>query len=188
MIIITILSAVVLIIAAYNVGQLFLGWGASNFWMAPVRMIFPFFCGLLLFRLGDSARFNLKAAYPLLTLLLLGVFMMPQFKESSLNGLYEAAAVIVIFPLIVAIGAGSSIRSETTKKLCDFFGRISYPIYITHYPFIYIYTHWVSAEQPDAAQSLAVAAGLLVWFIVLAYVAVRYYDEPVRAWLRRSYE
>lgn len=180
LIVITIVSGIVLLIVAIRVGQIFLGWGASNFWMAPVRMAFPFFAGLLLFRI--NARIKIPMAYPLLTLLLLIVFMIPVFPNLTWNGLYEALVVILVFPFIIAAGAGSDIDGPI-KKLCNFFGRISYPIYITHYPFIYIYTHWVAEKHPPLQQSLIVAAGLLIWFIVLAYVAVRFYDEPVRAWL-----
>ena len=121
-------------------------------------------------------------AYPILTLLLLVVFILPIFSNLTLNGLYEAMVVILVFPFIIAAGAGSDINGPV-KKLCNFFGRISYPIYITHYPFIYIYTHWVAENHPALQYSLVIAAGLLVWFIILAYLSVRYYDEPVRAWL-----
>ena len=126
-------------------------------------------------------------AYPLLTLLLLFVFMLPIFSNLTLNGLYEAGVVIVVFPFIIAAGAGSDI-SEKIKGLCDFFGIISYPIYITHYPFIYIYAHWVNEKHPSLQLSFWIGAGLLVWFILLAYLSVRFYDEPMRAWLRARYE
>lgn len=185
LIILTIVFAIALLVAGIQVGQLFLGWGASNFWMAPVRMAFPFFAGLLLFRI--NARIKIPNAYLLLTVVLLAVFMMPQFSNLQMNGLYEAAVIILVFPFIVTAGAGSHISGKITA-LCNFCGRISYPIYITHYPFIYIYTHWVSEKHPSLQHSLMVAAGLLVWFIVLAYLSVRFYDEPVRAWLSKRYK
>ena len=184
LIIVTIISGIVLLIVALQVGQIFLGWGASNFWMAPIRMMFPFFAGLLLFRI--NARIKIPMAYPLLTLVLLAVFVVPVFPDKTLNGLYEAAVVILVFPFIIAAGAGSHI-SGRIGALCNFCGRISYPIYITHYPFIYIYTHWIAEKHPPLQQSLLVAAGLLTWFIILAYLSVRFYDEPIRAWLNARY-
>ncbi len=183
--IVTGICAIILLVVALEIGQIFLGWGASNFWMAPVRTAFPFFAGLLIFRM--NIRIKIPVAYPLLTVLMLFVFMLPVFSNLTLNGLYEAAVVIVVFPFIIAAGAGSDIN-ENIKGLCDFFGRISYPIYITHYPFIYIYAHWIYEKHPTAMASLLVGAGLLVWFIVLAYLSVRFYDEPVRAWLKARYQ
>lgn len=126
-------------------------------------------------------------AYPLLTLLLLIVFMLPVFSNLTINGLYEALVVIIVFPFIIVAGAGSDING-TIKKLCHFCGRISYPIYITHYPFIYIYGHWVAEKKPSLQYSMMVAGGLLIWFILLAYLSVRFYDEPIRAWLNARYK
>lgn len=185
LIVVTAICAVILLVVALEMGQIFLGWGASNFWMAPVRTAFPFFAGLLIFRM--NFRIKIPMAYPFLTLLMLAVFMLPVFSNLTLNGLYEAGVVIVVFPFIIAAGAGSDINKEI-QGLCDFFGRISYPIYITHYPFIYIYAHWIYEKHPTPLSSLLVGFGLLVWFILLAYISVRYYDEPVRAWLKARYQ
>jgi peptidoglycan/LPS O-acetylase OafA/YrhL len=143
-------------------------------------MMFPFFCGLLLFRM--NGRIRIPLAYPLLSALLLIVFVLPYAPDLKVNGALEALTVILVFPFMIAAGAGSQIGGRL-KSLCSFFGRISYPAYITHYPFISIYTHWIGSHQPSALQSFTVAAGLLVWFIVLAYVAARFYDEPIREWL-----
>ena len=107
---------------------------------------------------------------------------MPTFKY---NGLYEAACIIIGFPIIVAAGAGGNI-SGRWAKLCKFSGDISYPIYITHYPFIYIYTAWVVEKKPMPQQIITVACGLFVFFILLAYAALKLYDEPVRAWLKKK--
>jgi peptidoglycan/LPS O-acetylase OafA/YrhL len=81
------------------------------------------------------------------------------------------------------MGAGGRI-SGGWAKLCQFFGAISYPIYITHYPFIYIYTAWVGTRKPAPHQIIPVACGLFVLFILLAYGALKLYDEPVRNWLK----
>lgn len=46
-----------------------------------------------------------------------------------LNGLYEALCVIVVFPWIVALGAGGKLSGSLFSKGCDFMGKISYPLY-----------------------------------------------------------
>lgn len=184
LIILTVISGIVLLIVGLKAGQIFLGWGAGNIWMAPVRTAFPFFCGLLLFR--TKSRIKIPFAYPLLTILLGVAFALPVLNNLTINGLYEVGVVVLVFPFIIAAGAGSEI-SGVTQKICAFFGRISYPIYITHYPFIYIYTHWVADAHPNPAYSFKVAAALLIGFIVMAYLVVRFYDEPVRAWLTKRY-
>ena len=47
---------------------------------------------------------------------------------------FEAVCILICFPLIVAIGAGSSVTGSKSSAINKFLGEISYPIYITHYP------------------------------------------------------
>lgn len=177
--IIIIAGAFALMYAGESVGHLATGWSYKTLWIAPIRMIFPFFAGLLLYRSGK--RIVIPGAFPLCSLALLVVFCLPTTPH---NGLYDAACIILVFPFIVAAGAGGGVEGRWAK-LSEFSGAISYPIYITHYPFIYIYTMWVAMEKPSPGYILFVASGLLVFFIVLAYASLKLYDEPVRAWLKR---
>ncbi|MES2388688.1 MAG: acyltransferase [Bacteroidota bacterium] len=173
-------SGLTLLITAAYLPNLGTGWGWENIWIAPIRMMFPFFAGLLLYRTG--LRIKIPFAYPLLSLLLLIIFCAPTF---TYNGLAEAACIILVFPLVVAAGAGGHV-SGRWAKLSAFSGRISYPIYILHYPFIYIFTHWFYAKNPAVDQFSTVAAACLLFFVALAWVALRLYDEPVRSWLKRK--
>lgn len=152
-----------------------------------MRTAFPFFAGLLLFRL--RARIKIPASYLLLSIALVAVFAAPALSTAGpikANGLFEAALIIVAFPLIIAAGAAGTVHGRT-KKLCDFFGQISYPLYITHYPFIYVYGHWVWTTKPERPLVAAVAAGLLVFLVLLAWLALKLWDQPVRAWLDRRH-
>lgn len=178
---IVVISAIALIAVATWRGDVGTGWGYDNMWIAPIRMMFPFFAGLLLFRTGRLIK--LPMAYVFCSLVLVLLFMLPTFKH---NGIYEAACIILAFPIIVAAGAGGSI-SGRWAKLCKFSGDISYPIYIIHYPFIYIYTMWIATKKPAPAAIIPVAVGLFVLFIVLAYASLKLYDEPVRAWLKKKF-
>jgi peptidoglycan/LPS O-acetylase OafA/YrhL len=88
--------------------------------------------------------------------------------------------------LIVYLGASGSINGKWSKKLCTFFGDISYPIYITHYPIIYIYTAWVIDNKVPFSKAYPVALLVLLSSITLAYACLKWYDEPVRKWLTRK--
>jgi peptidoglycan/LPS O-acetylase OafA/YrhL len=178
--VIVIVSGTVLTIVANWHGDLATGWAYETFWIAVVRMMFPFFAGLLLFRTGKLI--HIPAAYVVCSLLLVLLFCLPTFK---FNGIYEAACIIIAFPLIVAMGAGGRINGRWAR-ICKFSGAISYPIYILHYPFIYIYTEWIYLKKPATTQIFFVASGLLVFFIILAYAGLKLYDEPVRGWLKKK--
>lgn len=178
--VIVIVSGGVLTYVAIWKGELAVGWSYKTFWMGVARMMFPFFAGLLLFRTGKLLR--IKHAYIVCSLLLVAIFFLPVFKY---NGLFEAASIIIVFPIIVAAGAGGAVEGRLAK-VCAFSGAISYPLYIIHYPFIYTYTYWVYIDKPDRQTIFLVASGLFVFVTLLAYGILKLYDEPVRAWLKRK--
>ena len=164
------------------------GWSVDcpNLHIGFVRLMFPFFGGLLLFRLGKIAR--VPHAFWVCSGLIVTVLALPRLGGEThywVNGLYESLCIILIFPLIVAMGAGGTLGGKYSAGICDFLGRISYPIYITHYSLIYIYTAYVTHGNHSLAQAYPYA--LLVFFgsLALAYGCLRFYDEPLREWLKK---
>ncbi|HET7898008.1 MAG TPA: acyltransferase, partial [Flavisolibacter sp.] len=151
------------------------------------RVMYPFFAGLLLFR---TARLTtVRNAFLWCSLLVIGVLAMPRIGGAEhlwMNGLYDALSILFVFPLIVYLGASGENTSRPAKKVCKFLGDISYPIYITHYPLIYIYTAWVQDNKIPLREGFPY--GLLVFLaaIALAYACLKLYDEPVRAWLKKK--
>jgi len=81
------------------------------------------------------------------------------------------------------MGAHSRI-GRTELILCKFAGRISYPLYILHYPFLLIYMNFALTRKPPVP--MVYLAGTVSFVIVLAvsWLSLKYYDEPVRRWLR----
>jgi peptidoglycan/LPS O-acetylase OafA/YrhL len=171
------LSAVALTGSAAWHWNLHGGWAWNTWWMAPIRVAFPFWAGLLVYREGWRVR--LPHAYAWLSGLLLLVFAAP---ASRVNGYYEAGCVLVVFPVIVAAGAGSQ-STGWLKKVCRLSGQLSYPLYLVHFPFVQVFGHWITATHPTGRQLLGVASMLVLFFLGLAWVALHWYDEPVRAWL-----
>jgi peptidoglycan/LPS O-acetylase OafA/YrhL len=180
--IIVIISGSALTFVAIWHGNVGTGWSYDTFWIAFIRMMYPFFAGLLLFRTGKLIR--IPMAYSICSLALIILFCIP---AHSFYGLYEAICIILFFPMIVAAGAVGKV-SGRWAKLCKLSGEISYPIYIIHYPFIYIYTAWIYNNKPTPAQIVPVALFLFIFFILLAWAALKLYDEPVRAWLKKKYQ
>lgn len=151
------------------------------------RMLFPFFGGLLLSRITRPT--HIKNAFLWCTLMLITVLAVPRIGDPDnvwTNGLYESLVIILVFPLIVYMGASGQIHSTKGKKVSKFLGDLSYPLYITHYPFIYVYTGWVSRDKGMSfGHALPYALLTFVVSVSVAYAALKWYDEPVRAWLKR---
>jgi peptidoglycan/LPS O-acetylase OafA/YrhL len=103
-----------------------------------------------------------------------------------MNGLYESLIIILVFPLIVFMGASGEVKGKYATKICKFFGDISYPIYITHYPLIYIYTGWAYNKKIPLSEAWPMALLVFVSSILMAYACLKLYDEPVRNWLNKK--
>ena len=102
-----------------------------------------------------------------------------------MNGLYDALCIIVVFPAIVYLGAGGVIHGKFASRLCTFLGDLSYPLYITHFPLIYVYTAWVSRHKATFQEAVPVALLTFIASIVIGYACLKWYDIPVRKWLQR---
>lgn len=151
------------------------------------RLMYPFFAGLLLSRVAKLR--SIKLAFPLCSLLLVIALAMPRIGGEVLwkNGIYESIIIIVVFPIIVYIGACGKIISKSGRGLCKFLGDISYPLYITHYPLIYIYTAWVYNHKVKLEQGWPIMIITLFSAILIAFGCLKLYDEPVRLWLKRKF-
>jgi peptidoglycan/LPS O-acetylase OafA/YrhL len=171
-------------------GDVIGGWSinAEQLNIGFTRLLYPFFAGMLLSRIGKFM--HIKNAFALCSLLLIVVFFIPRIGDEHtlwMNGLYESFSIILIFPLIVAIGAGGHITGGFAKKACKFLGDISYPIYITHYALIYTYTAWVIDHKIPMGYGMQIGALLVIAAVAIAWVCLKFYDEPVREWLRKRY-
>ena len=127
-------------------GDLIGGWSlnADQLFIGFTRVLYPFFAGVLLMRIGK--RIHIKNAFWWSAVLIMITLCIPRIGgelQVWKNGIYDAVAVIIIFPIIVSIGAGGTLHSLKSARICKFLGDISYPLYITHYPLIYVYTAWV---------------------------------------------
>lgn len=163
------------------------GWtlNAEQLTVGFSRLLFPFFAGLLLSRLGWKIR--VRAGFLWSGLLLAALLVMPRVGGVShplWNGIYEAVCVMVLFPVLVLMGAGS-VTTGRTARACKFLGDISYPLYIVQYPIVYtLLGGWVKNNpQATAGQSVMMNVMCYLFSFAAAYASLKLYDEPVRRWL-----
>ena len=153
------------------------------------RLLYPFFAGILLSRLGKLI--HIKGAFWVCSLLITVILCVPRIGDENslwMNGIYESVCIILLFPLIVSVGAGGEIKNPFSLKICKLLGDISYPIYITHYPLIYWYTAWVVDNKVSIQDGYGLGIGVLIASIAIAYLCLKLYDEPVRNWLQNKFQ
>ena len=167
------------------------GWTIDeiNFWGGLVRMLFPFTMGMLLARTFKPRK--IKGAFWICSIMLIALFSVPYIPSAgniSINSLYEVVCIATIFPFIVWVGA-CGISSGKTAKINRQLGDISYPLYIVHYPIMYIFYAWLIEKKYYTLQDCwEVALIVVVSSILLAFICLKLYDEPVRRWLTRKFK
>lgn len=153
-----------------------------------LRVLFSFSAGLLLYRLFKPA--NVKGAFWICSISIVALLAVPRLGGADhlwMNGLYDTVCFAVFFPFIVYLGASGQCTDKYTNRLCTFLGEISYPLYMVHYPFIYLYYGWVKNENLTFRESLPGALAVVIGSIVLAYICLKFYDIPVREYLTKRF-
>jgi len=106
-------------------------------------------------------------------------FLMPSF---TWNWLAETMIVLFYFPLLVALGAGA-VLTDKIKKLCVFSGKISYPLYMTHYAALWIFGNYYSSHKVSTTELFFIITAGTLLLIGLSYLIMIVYDIPVRKYL-----
>ncbi len=176
----TILAAAGICLVSYRAGNLLGGWSKDNFFDGGARVAYSFSAGLFLYR--SNWIIKNKLGFGGLATLLFLAFIMPSFKW---NWLVEALTVLFYFPLIVSLGAGSRLAAQW-KKVCQFSGNISYPLYMTHYAAIWVFGNYYTNKKPSAGELIYIIIAGIICLIIFAYLAMVLYDVPVRRYLAKK--
>ena len=106
--------------------------------------------------------------------------------DISINSLYEVVCITVVFPFVVWLGACGVSNSGVVTRMNRILGDLSYPLYIVHYPIMYVFYAWLVEKKYYTLQDCwSVAALVVILSIMLALLCMKLYDEPVRRWLAR---
>ena len=170
-------------------GSIGVGWTVdrTNILGGMLRMLCPFTMGVLMSRLFKPLR-QARGAFWTSAALLLAIFHIPYTYSDgalSLNGIFEAACIIAVFPLVVWYAASGKTTDIASTRICRFLGDISYPLYIVHYPIMYAFYMWlIKTRQYTLYETWPAALAAVTASIILAWLCLKLYDMPVRKWLR----
>ena len=164
-------------------GHLGVGWtlAGNNFPGGMLRLLFAFPAGLLLARRFRPVR--IRGAFWLCSLSLALLLAMPYVGSEQnhlFNGLYDTLCTLLLFPLLLWLGASGRATDAATARICGFLGDVSYPLYMVHYPSMYLFYAWVWNHGYTFSEVWPVAAALFAGNILLAWFVLKIYDEPLR--------
>ena len=171
-------------------GSIGVGWtiDTTNLLGGTLRMLCPLTIGMLMSRVFKPIK-NVRGAFWACSLILIGIFHVPFVdggSPMSLNGIFEAVCIIGVFPIIVWLGASGTTTDNTSRRICHFLGDISFPLYIIHYPLMYAFYMWlIKTRLYTFSETWPIAISTMACSICIAWLSLRYYDEPIRKWLKK---
>jgi len=149
------------------------------------RVSISFFIGVLLHDYCKARPASLQLPSPMFFLLVVALVGAMAAKTAFPGVGYELFVIILAFPLIIFFAA--NLAPGKLDGMMKVLGDISYPLYILHKPLTYL-TVGLLKRLPffhgTADPNLLICAGLIL--IGAAWVALKVYDEPLRASFRRS--
>lgn len=157
------------------------GWGFAGGFL---RLSFSFSAGLLVSRTFRPR--HIRGAFWICAAVMTAVMACPYAGgngSSIANGIYDVVCTLLIFPALVYIGACGNTSDTFSTGICRFLGEISYPVYIIHYPVMYLFYAWIWTHGYTFDTAWPVCAVLFVGIILMAWSALRLYDIPMRSYL-----
>jgi peptidoglycan/LPS O-acetylase OafA/YrhL len=155
------------------------GWGGPNFWDGGVRVFYSFIAGMLVYR------FNLiiknKLGFIGVSILLVIAFFVPY--RDAYNWITEPIIVIFYFPILVSLGAGATLN-RPFEKIAKLSGELSYPLYMVHYPFVWIFLTYVAVVKPTIAILTVVIPVSVLALIAFSYLIMVLVDKPIRKYFK----
>jgi peptidoglycan/LPS O-acetylase OafA/YrhL len=181
--VLVVIGAVLIAYETNKSGNISGGWGGDNVSAGTIRVFYSFVSGMLVYRLGWIIKSRL--GFIAMSVLTLAVFVSPFSKQW--NFISEPIIVVLYLPLLVALGAGATLR-PAFSKICKFSGELSYPLYMVHYGFIWIFMSYLEKHKPTMDQMKVIIPVCVVLLIVFAWLVLKFVDEPVRKYYKRRME
>lgn len=182
-----------------QIGYLGEGWSFvdNGFVWGLLRMLFPYSLGMLICRIfllkkakqgEESASHNFGATFIACSAALLILLPIPFVGDPMQpwqNGLYILFLTMIVFPTIIWAAASAGTGKNS---FCAFLGELSYPLYIVHYPLMYMFYRYHGFPNVSCTMADVWPMAVATFFgsIVLATVFLYAYDKPVRRWLSKK--
>lgn len=189
MALVVVCGAALIPMALWGGPWLLIGFGGpTSFLLGFVRVSYPFWAGVLLFR-----AFHVRAArdrpipviggMPTVPLSITSVVLALLLLAPVDDPVYDILLVLLVFPAIVMLAASAS-PGKRTARICTALGRLSYPLYLIHVPVFRMINRLAESRHLDISPWLLIVGGSAV-SVVAAEVLLIGFDEPVRKWLSR---
>ena len=128
---------------------------------------------------------RIRGAFWICVLLIVILLSVPYIGDGTApwkNGLYDAVSILIVFPLLVYPGASGKITDKKARNFANCWAI--YLIRFTRFTTLHVsLLCLVMGQRSSLLPGLASSPVALCGNILLAYLLLKFYDEPVRRYL-----
>ncbi len=158
-----------------------IGWSPDRFIEGIPRTVFPFICGVCMYHFSRRLP-EISARWALWPPIILALAIALPLDHVIGATPYSVGCVAVLFPALILVS--SKVRTgETERLIAQRLGRLSYPLYATHYPILIVLAFLSNNLGIQHGFVTLLAASAVA--ASMAYFAEKYFDVRVRYYLRR---
>ena len=154
------------------------GQDKALLWVGLLRVVFGFALGILIQRRTRVQGIG-SAGLPYATGAAFCLLMLVPGRSSAIGDL---VAVGICFPAILLVAREVRLTG-TRARLAAMLGALSYPLYAIHPPILRACSQLRDRLPGLQAHLPALAAGEILLSLGAGWLALRFFDEPVRRWL-----
>ena len=173
-------------------GGIAYGWSSEpmNFCGGALRMLYAYPMGLLMaraFRERNPKPLH-RPMFMLCSVALIALLGMPSLINKDIETIYQLACIISFFPTIIWYAA-RGVSTGKCQSVVSFLGRLSYPLYIVHFPLVYLYISYIESNgHPYESYSHPWTAAIIIVIssLLIATLSLLFYDEPLRNRLNKN--
>jgi peptidoglycan/LPS O-acetylase OafA/YrhL len=159
--------------------------GFGNGWEGAAwgfcRVAYAFTAGLFVYHIRAHQCLTFMRSIP--TMLLPLILILCFLSDGTVIGALE---VIALFPVLVLAGSHARL-GKSAERFCLWFGAISYPLYVIHWPLLKIVKRALSRFDMSPAETLVIMALATALMVFVAHIVLKLYDLPVRRALTRRF-
>ncbi len=177
--IIAALGAAALIFEAAIHNGLDFGFRWDELHLGFVRVLFPFTAGIIIRRSRSSTTSRSAFSY-----FVFPIFLAILLCPVDLGWQFEITVSLLLFPAMLILVTGLE-GTPVIRNIWRSLGQLSYPLYVTHYPFVVAVSNLAKKMQVSGEQNLVMAVLCFVFILAFATLINRFYDVPIRAAISR---